>query len=60
MRNNLNLNYFVVSEYSCAIYAFCKNILDVFQLVALTSDLWAHSSMTAHEKNLREKHTLGW
>ena len=41
MRNNLNLSYFVASEHS-AIYAFCKNILCIFQLLALlTLDLWA-------------------
>ena len=42
MRNNLNLSYFVASEHSCAIDAFCKNILHVIQLLALlTLDLWA-------------------
>ena len=41
MRNNLNLSYFVASEHG-AIYAFCKNILCIFQLLALlTLDLWA-------------------
>ena len=41
MRNNLNLSYFVASEHS-TIYAFCKNILCIFQLLALlTLDLWA-------------------
>lgn len=42
MRNSFNLSYFGASKQSCAIYALCKNILRVFQLLALlTLDLWA-------------------
>lgn len=36
MSNNLlNLNYFMMQEYSYAIYVFCSNIIHVFQLLEL-------------------------
>jgi hypothetical protein len=55
MRNNLNLSYFVASEHSYAIDAFCKNILHVIQLKSpahCSTELHIYSPSTAHYKGV--------